>query len=77
VNKGSYGFCAIMASTCQKCIKNEVWKLWLQKELFFVGFWHSQVRWIGFVCHGSKIGEYVKLWFLCKLGGELPQMHKK
>jgi len=26
---------------------------------------------------GSKIGEYVKLWFLCNLGGELSQMHKK
>jgi len=41
------------------------------------GFWFNQVRWIGFFCLGSKIGEYVKLWFLCNRGGELSQMHKK
>jgi len=49
----------------------------LEKELILVGFWLSQVRWIGFFCLGSKIGEEVKLWFLCNLGGELSQMHKK
>ena len=37
----------------------------------------SQVRWIGYFCVGRKIGELVKLWFLCNLGGELSQMHKK
>jgi len=42
-----------------------------------VGFWPSQVRWIGFFCLGSKIGEKVKLWFLCNLGGELSQMLQK
>jgi len=42
-----------------------------------VGFWLSQVRGTGFFCLGSKIGEKVNLWFLCNLGGELLQMHKK
>jgi len=57
VNKWSYGFCALLVGNCQKCIKNEVWKVWLQTELILVGFWLSQVRWIGFCCLGSKIGE--------------------
>jgi len=45
--------------------------------LILVGFWPSQVRWIGFFCLGSKIGKLVKLWFLWNLGGELSQLHKK
>jgi len=49
----------------------------LQKELISVGFWLSHVRWVGFFCLGRKIGEYVELWFLCNLGGELSQLHKK
>ena len=57
VNKWSYGFCAILVGIWHKCIKNEVWKVWLQKELILVGFWISRVRWIGFFCLGSKIGE--------------------
>jgi len=57
VNKRTYGFCAILVGNCHKCIKNEVWKVWLQKELILVGFWLSEVRWIGFFCLGSKIGE--------------------
>ena len=77
VKKWSYGFCAILVGNCHKCIKNEVWKVWLQKELILVGFWLSHVRWIGFFFLGSKIGEYVKLWFLCNLGGEFSQLHKK
>jgi len=77
VNKWSYGFCAILVRNCHKCIKNEVWKVWLQKELILLGFWLIHVRWIGFFCLGSKIGEQVKLWFLCNLGKELSQMHKK
>ena len=77
VNKCSCGFCAILVGNCHKCIKNEVWKVWLQKELIFVGFWLSQVRWNGFFCFGCKIGESVKLWFLCNLGEELSHMHKK
>ena len=76
-NKWSYGFCAILVENFHKCIKNYVWKVWLQKELVLVEFWLSNVRWIGFFCLGSKIGEQVKLWFLCNLGGELSQMHKK
>ena len=32
VNKWSYGFCAILVGNCHKCIKNEVWKVWLQKK---------------------------------------------
>jgi len=47
----------------------------LQKELIFVGFWLSQVGWIGFL--SLKIGEKVKSWFLSNLGGELSQMHPK
>ena len=54
VNKWSYGFCAIMVGICDKCIKNEVWKVWLQKEFILVGFWLSHVRWIGLFCLGSK-----------------------
>ena len=57
VNKWSYGFCAILVGNCQKCVKNEVWNVWLQKELNLVGFWLSQVRWIGRFCLGSKIGK--------------------
>ena len=55
VNKWSYGFCAILVGNCHKCIKNKVWKLWLQKELILVGFWLSQVRWIGCFCFGRKL----------------------
>ena len=77
VNKWSYGFCAILVGNCHKCIKNEVWKVWLQKEFILVGFSLSQVRWIAFFCLGSKIGEKVKFWFLWNLSGELSQMHKK
>jgi len=57
VTKWSYGFFAILVGKCHKCIKNDVWKVWLQKELIFVGFWLSQVRCVGFFCLGSKIGE--------------------
>jgi len=57
VNKWSYCFCATLVGNCHKCIKNEVWKVWLQKELILVWFWLSQVRWIGFFCLGSKISE--------------------
>ena len=57
VKKWSYGFCAILVGNCHKCIKNELWKVGLQKELILFGFWLSQVRWIGFFCLGSKIGE--------------------
>ena len=56
VNKWSYGFCAILVGNCHKCIKNAVWKAWLQKQLILVGFWLCQVRWIAFFCLGSKIG---------------------
>jgi len=48
VYKWSYGFCAILVGNCHKCIKNEVCKDWLQKELILVGFWLGQVRWIPF-----------------------------
>ena len=57
VNKWSDGFSAILMGICHKCIKNEVWKVWLQKELILVGFWLFQFRWIGFFCFGNKIGE--------------------
>ena len=42
-----------------------------------VGFWLSQVRWIGLFCLGSNIGEKVKSWFLRNLGRELSQMYAK
>jgi len=71
VNKSSYDFCDILVANCHKCSKDEVCKVWLQKELILVGFWLSQVQWIGFFCLGSKIGEQVKLLVLCNLGGEL------
>jgi len=77
VNKWIYGFCAILVGNCLKCIKNEVWKVWLRKELILVGFWLSQVRWINFLCIGSKIGEKVKSLFLRNLGRELSQMYAK
>ena len=57
VNKWSYGFCAILVGNCHKCIKKEVWKVWLQKKLILVGFWLSQVRWIGFFSLGRKISQ--------------------
>ena len=57
VNRWSYGFCAIFVGNYHKCIKNEVWNVWLQKELILVGFWLIQVRCIGFFCFGSKNGE--------------------
>jgi len=77
VNKWGYRLCAIVVVNCHKCIKNEVWKVCLQKELILVGFWLSQVRWIDIFWLGSKIGEKVMLWFLCNLSGELSQMQKK
>jgi len=52
-------------------------KVWLQKELILVGFWLSQVGWIGFLCLGSEIGEKVKSWFLRNHGGELSQINPK
>jgi len=58
-------------------MQNEMVKVWLQKELILVGFWLSQVGWIGFLCLGSKIGKIVKSWFLINLGGELSQIHAK
>jgi len=58
-------------------MQNEVSKVWLQKELILVGFWLSQVGWIGFLCLGNKIGEKVKSWFLSNLGWQLSQMHAK
>ena len=57
VNKWSYGFCAILVGNCHKCIKNEVWKVWLKNELILVGFWLSQVRWIGFFSFVAKLGK--------------------
>ena len=57
VNKWSYGFCAILVGNCHKCIKSVVRNVWLEKELILLGFWLSQVRWIGFFCVGSKIAE--------------------
>ena len=60
-----------------KGIQNEVSKVWLQKELILVGFWLSQVGWIGFLCLPCKVGEKVKSWFLSNLGGESSHMHPK
>ena len=60
VNKWSYGFCEILVGNCHKCIKNYVWKVWLQKELILVGFWLSHVRWIGFFF--ALVGKLVNKW---------------
>jgi len=70
-------FKQILVEKCNKCVQNEVWKVWLQKELILVGIWLSQVGWIGLLCLGRKIGEKMKSWFLSNLGGELSQMHPK
>jgi len=77
LNKWSHGFWTILVGNCHKCIPNEVSKVWLQKEFILVGFWLSQVGWIGLLWLGSKIGEKVKSWFSSNLGGELSQMHPK
>jgi len=50
-----------------KCMQNEVWKVWLQKEFILIGYWLSQVGGKGFLCLGNKIGEKVKSWFLSNL----------
>ena len=70
-------FLSNLVGNSHKCIQNEVSKVWLQKELIFVGFWLKQVGWIGFLCLGRKIGEKVKSWFLSNLGGELSLMLPK
>ena len=57
--------------------KNEVSKVWLQKELILVGFWLSQVGWIGLFCLGRNICEKVKSWFLSNFGGEVSQTYAK
>ena len=49
----------------------------MQKELTLVGFWLSQVGWIGFLWLGSKIDEKVKSWFFSNLCGELSQIYAK
>ena len=69
VKKWSHGFCEILVVNCHKCMQNEVWKVWLQRELIFVGCWLSQVGWIGFLCLSCKIGEKVKSWFWSILVG--------
>ena len=61
-NKWSYGFCAILVGNCHKCIKNEVWKVWLQNELILVGFWLSQVRWFGFFVLIAKLVNDPTCW---------------
>ena len=66
-----------MEGNYHKCIQNEVSKVWLQKEWILVGFWISQVGWIGFLCLGRKIGEKVKSWFLSNIGGKVSQMYAK
>ena len=43
VRKLSHGFLGILLRNCDKCIQNEVSKVWLQKDFNLVGFWLSQV----------------------------------
>ena len=43
-----------MVGNCHKCNENEVSKVWLQKDLILVGFWLSQVGWIGYLSLASK-----------------------
>jgi len=77
---GGLAFCALVSNlvgNCHQCNPNEVSKVLLQKELILVGFWLIQVRWIGFFCLGSKIGDKVKSWFFCHLGWEFSQMQPK
>ena len=77
VKKWSHSFWAILVGNSDKCMQNEVWKVWLQKEFILVVFWLSQVVWIGFLCLVTKIGEKVKSWLLSNLGGDVSQMHAK
>jgi len=77
VNKWSYGFCAIMVGNCHKCIQIEVWKVWLQKKLILVGFWLSQVRWIGFFLHWQQNWWISEIIVFVQSYRELSQMHKK
>jgi len=77
VKKWSHGCWAILVGKCHKCMQNEVWDNWLQKELILVGFCLCQVGWICFLCLASKICEKVKSWFVSNVGGELSQMHPK
>ena len=69
VKKCSHGFWAILVGNSHKCIQNEVSKVWLQKELIFVGFWLSQFGGLAFC---ALIEKLVKKWshgFWAILGG--------
>ena len=55
VNKWSYGFCAIMVGICHKCIKNELWKVWLEEEFFMVGFGLAKVGGLAFFALVAKL----------------------
>jgi len=77
VNNWSYGFCTILVGHCHKCIKNFVWKVWLQKELIFVGFWLSQVRWIRFFALVAKLGNNWSYCFCAILVGNCLKYIKK
>jgi len=52
--------------------RNELSKVWLQKELILVGFLLSQVLTLCLVfVPWYQIGEKMKSWFLSNLGGEM------
>ena len=59
VKKWNHGVWAILVGNCQKCIENEVSKVWLQKELILVGFCLSKVGWIAFC---GLVAKLVKKW---------------
>ena len=77
VKKWNHGLWAILVENFHKCIQNEVSNVWLRKQMILVGFWHSQVGRIGFLCLGSKIGEKLKWWCLSNLGGKVSQLYAK
>ena len=59
LNKWSHGFWAILVGNCHKCIQNEVWEVWLQKELILVGFWISKLGGLAFC---ALVAKFVKKW---------------
>ena len=59
VNICSCGFWAFLVGNFQKCIENDMSKVWLQKELILVGFGLAKLGGMGFCALLAKL---VKKW---------------
>ena len=59
VKNWSHGVWAILVGKCYQCMHNEVWNVWLQKELILVGFWLRQLGGFAFCALQAKL---VKKW---------------